>query len=137
MTLPSACWPFSSRATTVRPTASPLPLSVATRRGLAACPGRDRICARRGLNSPHVAQALISRCAVVQPQLLQRGLRVAHQLLEGGLRILGLLEAHQLHLVELVLADEALRVLAVASRLGAEAGGERAVLEREARALED
>ena len=74
---------------------------------------------------------------MVQPELLQRGLGVAHQLLEGVLRILGLLEAHQLHLVELVLADEAPGVLAVASRLAAEAGGERAVLEREPRALED
>src|SRR4051812_684606 len=61
MTLPSACCPFSRMATTVRPTASPLPFSVATRRGFSPCAGRKRICARRAWNSPNVEQELISR----------------------------------------------------------------------------
>src|SRR5438874_5124993 len=66
---------------------------------------------------------------VMQPELLQRLLRVAHQLFQTGMRVLGLFEADELHLVELVLPDDPLRVLAVAARLAPEARGERAVLD--------
>lgn len=44
---PSACWKFSSTATTVRPTARPEPLSVWTNSGLAFSSSRKRIPARR------------------------------------------------------------------------------------------
>src|SRR5206468_6699131 len=67
---------------------------------------------------------------VMEPELLQRRLRVAHQLLERVQRDLGPLEPDELDLVELVLPDDALRVLAVAAGLAAEAWGEGAVLPR-------
>ncbi len=35
---PSACWPFSSTATSARPTASPEPFSVCTKAGLPSAP---------------------------------------------------------------------------------------------------
>src|SRR5438552_8424599 len=74
---------------------------------------------------------------VVKAQLLQRRLRVAHQLLERGVRSLRFFEADQLHLVELVLADDPFRVLAVGSCLAAETGREGAVLQWKLRRVED
>src|SRR5438270_1642005 len=62
-TEPSACCPFSRMATTVRPTASPLPFNVCAKRGFSCGPGRKRICARRAWKSENVEHELISRYA--------------------------------------------------------------------------
>src|SRR2546425_6027997 len=75
--------------------------------------------------------------AMVQSEPLQWRLRVANQLLQGRVRVLRTLEPDQLDLVELVLPDDPLRVLAVAARLAAEARRERGVLQWELGALED
>src|SRR2546425_5008866 len=75
--------------------------------------------------------------AMVQSEPLQWRLRVANQLLQGRVRVLRTLEPDQLDLVELVLPDDPLRVLAVAARFAAEARRERGVLQWELGALED
>src|SRR6267143_1344453 len=69
--------------------------------------------------------------AVVEPQPAQRLLRVVDQLLEGLVSVLGGLEPDQLDLVELVLPDDPLGVLAGAARFAAEARREGAILERQ------
>ena len=63
-----------------------------------------------------------------QLELLAQALHVGFHLLESGIAVFGLLDAHELYLVELVQAVEAAHVLAVAAGLAAEAGAVGAVL---------
>src|SRR5262249_54006000 len=71
------------------------------------------------------------RDAVVQAEQLQDLLRVAREQLVLRVRRLGRREAHELHLVELVLADEAAHVLSVAASLAPEARRVRRVRDRQ------
>src|SRR3989454_11465666 len=143
ITLPSACWPFSRIATTVRPTASPLPrLEVAERRARAdlavgVLAGQPHLEVVRLLGTEPQVRRAEGHDAMVQSEPLQWRLRVANQLLQGRVRVLRTLEPDQLDLVELVLPDDPLRVLAVAARFAAEARRERGVLQWELGALED
>ncbi len=75
--------------------------------------------------------------AVVQLEPLEHRRGVARHLLELGVARLGRREAHELDLVELVLADEPAHVLAVRARLAAEAGRVGRVRDRQPVALED
>ena len=74
---------------------------------------------------------------VVEPQELEHPLGVGGERFELLLARLGPGELHQLHLVELVLADEPARVLSVGARLAPEAGGAGGVLQGKVRRLED
>ena len=60
---------------------------------------------------------------VVQAQLLQHFFRIVQQTLQLVVGVLRQGELHQLHLVELVLANQAPDILAVGTRLGPETGG--------------
>src|SRR3990172_9597788 len=85
---------------------------------------------------PHVAGAE-QRHAVVQPQPAEHLARVVEHLLVLRVALLRLRDLHQLHLVELVLADEAAGVLARGARLGPEAGRPCAVRDRQDVRLQD
>ena len=69
--------------------------------------------------------------AVRQLQALQHDFGVPGQFFEGVVRAVGVGDLHQLHLLELVLAEHAAGVLAVGAGLGAETGGVGGVFERQ------
>ena len=75
-----------------------------------------------GGGEAHVPSAEID-AAVGQLEGFQHGFGVGGDLLVGGGRLLGCAEPIQLHLVELVQADQAAGVAAVAAGFAAEAGG--------------
>ena len=95
-----------------------------------------------GAGKPHLevvgaggGEAHISRAeldlAVRKLETFQHGFRVGGDLLVGGGRLLGMAEPVELHLVELVQADQAAGVAPVAAGFAAEAGGVGGVLERQ------
>jgi len=83
-----------------------------------------------GRREAHVAGAQ-SDLAVGQFEPLQHGLGVAGEFFQRGPRLRRMHHLHQFHLVELVLADHAAGVLAVAARLRAKAGRVGDELERQ------
>src|SRR5437868_1396415 len=124
------------------PDLRPPRLEVAERRARAdlavgVLPGQPHLEVVRLLGTEPQVRRAEGHDAMVQSEPLQRLLRVANQLFQGRVRVLRTLEPHQLDLVELVLPDDPLRVLAVAARLAAEARREGGVLQREPGALED
>ena len=74
---------------------------------------------------------------VMQPQFLEDLLRVLQQTLQMLVGALRGGELHQLHLIELVLADEAPDVLTVGAGLGAEAGRVSGIFEGQVVLLQD
>ena len=89
-----------------------------------------------GRREPHVAGAEDDR-AIREPQPLQHRLGVDGQRLEHLVRLLRPRVGHQLHLVELVLADESAYVRAVGAGFAAEAGGVGGVFQRQVATVEN
>ena len=88
-----------------------------------------------------LAEADVARAqrqhAVRQLQQFQHFRGVARQFLERGIGLVRPHDLHELDLVELVLADQSARVLAVGAGLRAEAGRVRDQLERQFGRIED
>ncbi len=103
-------------------------------RVLAGQPRLEVVCLRRG--EPEVARAEAD-CPVMDPQLLQYLFGIERQFLKLVIGGLGRRELHHFNLVELVLPDEAPRVLAVRARLRPEAGRICNVIYREVLFVED
>ena len=76
-------------------------------------------------------------CPVGQFQAAQDGFRVAGEFVQGLPRQRRLDDLHQLHLLELVLAEDAARVLAVVAHLAAKARGVRHMAERQRGGVQD